>query len=449
MVSTAEATSVGWRGDNRDVADLRPSDVFTPNAFPLEKYNVYAAREAAEKKLTRALGRTEVPVIYGEYGVGKTTLVKKFFLNEDGEGRLVHVVNVANKNMDDVARLVLERLNYRVEVGGESRSLRSGEASVEGGGGFVPLRARFMGKAERETVLRTELLVTTPTDQGLLDLMADKKLILAIDEMHKASDGFRLQLAEVIKSVSNLGRRYPQVVVLGTTSDASRLVERDEGIDRLITEIPVEPMTPDEAEFVVRDGMLKLGLPIADRLVGRIVETAAGAPALLQEICLDVAEQVIQDGRLEVADSDIDHAIRLFLTDSQARLTKKYMTAIETTGPKRYRKQILRAMAESEGDYVTMEELVARVSDQLGEEAQAQALSGPLRELKQDRYGAILMDVERPKDLEARVYNLTTFRDGRMKAYIRAMHAVEEQGLLPDEEDVLALPVGFDDDDEY
>ena len=221
--------------------------------------------------------------------------------------------------------------------------------------------------------------------------------------MHKASDGFRLQLAEVVKSVSNLGRGYPKIVVLGTTADASQLVERDEGIDRLITEIRVEPMTDEEAEFVVRSGMLTLGLPIADELVGRMVTTAAGAPALLQEICLDVAERVMDEERYEVRSDDIDHAIRLFLTDSRARLTRKYMTAIETTGPKRYRKQILRAMAETGGDYVTMDELVQRVSNQLGEEVAASALSGPLRELKQARYGEILMDLERPQDSTARL----------------------------------------------
>jgi hypothetical protein len=56
------------------------------------------------------------------------------------------------------------------------------------------------------------------------------------------------------------------------------------------------------------------------------------------------------------------------------------------------------------------------------------------------------MDVERPQELEVRVYNLTASKDPRMKAYIRAMHAVEEQGLLPSDEDVLALPEGDDDD---
>jgi hypothetical protein len=426
--------------------DLKPTDVFTPNQFPIEEYNVYAAREAAEGALTRSLGRTEIPVIYGEYGVGKTTLMKRYFLDEDQQGRLVHILTPANKNMDDVARIVLEQLNYAVEVSGESRERRGVETSAEAGGGFIPIRARFRGNAEKEKVRRTELVVTTPTDQGLLQLMADAKLTLVIDEMHKASEGFRLQLAELIKSASNLGRGYPRIVVLGTTSDATKLVERDEGIDRLLSEIRVEPMTDEEAEFVVRDGMLKLGLPIGDQLVARIVRTAAGAPALLQEICLDIAEKVISEGRARVRDDDIEHAIRLFLLSGRARLTRKYMTAIETIGPKRYRKQILRAMAEIEGDYVTMDELVGQVSLQLGETVPSTALSGPLRELKQTQFGEILMDVERPKEDEGRVYNLTAFKDPRMKAFIRAMNAVEEQGLLPSEDEVKALPRGDDDD---
>ena len=128
------------------VSDLTPADVFTPNRFPLEKYNVYAAREVAEKGLARALRRTEVPVVYGEYGVGKTTLMKKFFIKDDYEGRLVHILTPAGKNMDDVARIVLEQIGYSVEVSGESRTRFGAEASAEGGGGFV--RSRPDSRAE-------------------------------------------------------------------------------------------------------------------------------------------------------------------------------------------------------------------------------------------------------------------------------------------------------------
>jgi hypothetical protein len=426
---------------------LQPTDVFTPNGFPLEDSNVYAARRDAEASLNRGLSRREVPVIYGEYGVGKTTLVKRLFRDEAKEGRFVHFLSPAGKNLDDVAKVVLESLGYAVTVSRE----RSVGSEVEGeisGGIFATLSARIRGQVSESDTTTEQFVVTTPTDQGLLTVMADARVVLAIDEMHKATDGFRLQLAEMIKAASNLGRDYPKVIVLGTTASASSLVRQDEGIDRLIREVRVAPMTDDEARFVVVDGMKKLNIAIADDLVEAIVRTAAGAPALLQGICLDVAEFVVGNGQSEVKRDDLDKAVREFLIQSEARLTRTYMTAIETVGPKRYRKQILRAMAESPNDFVTMDELANRVSENLGESTPSTAISGALRDLKQAGYGQILRDLSRPAGSGDRVYNLNTFRDPRMKAFIRVMNAVEEQGLLPSATDITALPAPSWDDSE-
>jgi len=54
---------------------LKPHDVFTPARPPLEDTNVYAARGEAEDDFAAALRRGMVPVVFGEFGVGKTSLV--------------------------------------------------------------------------------------------------------------------------------------------------------------------------------------------------------------------------------------------------------------------------------------------------------------------------------------------------------------------------------------
>lgn len=410
-------------------SNLRPSDVFTPNRFPLEEQNAYVFRADAERELKRARSRNETPIVYGEYGVGKTTLIKRFFQDADREGRLVHVLTPAGLNFGDVATIVLERLGYRVQVSEEVGRVRSVEGSADVR--FIgAIRAKLGGAVLSSKTTTSELVVKSPTEHGLLQVMAESEVVLAIDEMHKASDGFRLQLAEFIKAVSNRGLGYPQIIVLGTTTDAARLVERDQGIDRLLREIRVQPMTDEEAAFVVTYGMQKLDISVSEPIVTRIVRTAAGAPALLQEICLDVAEQIVSKAGSTIDHADVDMAIKEFLIRSQARLTATYMKAIETTGRRRYRKQILRAMAESASDFVTMEELTERITGYVGQSVVATALSGPLRQLKEPEYGQILSDVARPTG-DARVFNLTCFNDARMKAFIRVMHAVEEAGLLP------------------
>ena len=105
-------------------------------------------------------------------------------------------------------------------------------------------------------------------------------------------------------------------------------------------------------------------------------------------------------------------------------------------------------MAESPSDFVTMEELTERVSQFVVEPTPSTVLSPALGDLKQAQYGAILRDVNRPALDGLRVYNLSAFRDPRMKAFIRVMNAVEERGLLPSVAEVHELPSTFVDDGE-
>jgi len=426
---------------------IEPADVFTPTSFPLEEPSVYAARQEAESALRRATSRDKVPIVFGEFGVGKTTLIRRFFLEAEREGRLINILSPEGKNLDDIARIALEELDYTVTVEEQETTGSSVEGSTEIGWSGI-LKARLAGRLDESRTVKKELSVKSPTDQGFLNVLADHRVVLVIDEMHTASEGFRLQLARMIKASANLNRRFPQIVVLGTTADAAALVAVDEGIDRLLAEIRVEPMNDDEARFVITDGMAKLELSISEDLVATLIRTAAGAPALLQEICLDTAEHAVDDSRAEIEEPDVEFAVREFLTGSRARLTQTYVTAIETTGPRRYRKLILRAMAESPSDFVTMDELSERVSSYVGEPVPSTALSGPLRDLKQPRFGEILRDVARPLEPGGRVYNLTAFKDPRLKAFIRTMPGIEDLGWLPDASEIQELPnaVGESDD---
>jgi hypothetical protein len=75
-------------------------------------------------------------------------------------------------------------------------------------------------------------------------------------------------------------------------------------------------------------------------------------------------------------------------------------------------------MANSEDEYVTMEYLVEQVSNALGENVPSTALSGPLRQLKTDKNGKILRDVENPAG-GGRLANYSGFTDPAMKSIIR------------------------------
>lgn len=88
----------------------------------------------------------------------------------------------------------------------------------------------------------------------MLDIIDEAALIVVVDEMHRASNELRLELANFIKAVKSAGKKHPTLVLVGTTMDAERLLAHDPGIDRYIKEVPVPLMSEEEALFIIKEG---------------------------------------------------------------------------------------------------------------------------------------------------------------------------------------------------
>lgn len=347
--------------------------------------------------------------------------MRRFLREADGDGRLVYVASAAGKSLTQVTKLVLEHLSFEIETE------RTEGQEYSAGAGFNAYLVRADGEVTATDGRTIKLAVESPTDAKVIDLMKDHGVVLVIDEMHKATSAFRNELADFIKTVRGGNQQFPQLVLIGTTLDAENLVRQDPGIDRFVKELLITPLSDDEARFIVRAGFEALGITIESELVETIVRTAAGAPTIVQEVCLNMAEAAVAMRTSHVTEDLYSDAVRTYLWDHGRRLASTYVKSIEQTGPKRYRKQILQAMAKIPHDFVNMEEIVQQVTEQLQEPTPSTALSGPLRELKTGD-DSILQDVERQTG--NRVHNLNAFRDPMMKSFIRFMEELESQGVL-------------------
>ncbi|MFC6421947.1 ATP-binding protein [Ornithinimicrobium tianjinense] len=400
--------------------------MFTPSRAPLREHNVYVSRADAERELDSAINQGDTPLIFGEFGVGKTSLALHFFRNERDENRLVHFARPDKQSLDAVFRQALEQIGYIVETSMVEERADSADIGLSAGLWSV-FKARLGASMKDSVATSTELYVKSPTDAAVLDALGLRRMILLIDELHQSDDEFRRDLVRLIKTLSDRGADYPKLVLAGTSAQPELLVRLDEGVDRLVREVPVRPLTRHESDQVVRRGFGKLQIALDDVLVDRLVGTAAGAPSLLHTLCLEAAEHVRGSHSDSLNDDAIDEAIQKVVQRHYHRLTERYMKATNTTGSKRYREKILRACAESDADFITMEMLVEKVSLYTGESVPRTRLSEPLRHLKSPDYGDILADVPRI-DGEGRHYNLTVFRDPSMKAYVRFLMAIEDQG---------------------
>lgn len=414
---------------------LTPNDVFTPGQIPIRPTNVYAARGEAEDLFRKSLARGMIPVIFGEYGVGKTSMARHVAREAESQDRLVNIESVADKSLQDVFSRCLEKLGYavttkRVEGMANAKTHeQSGQAEVNAGWAKAVVASKRSQTATSTQQIEEQFVVTTPTDSKVIEICDQAKVVLLLDELHRASTSFNSDLSKFLKSFGNASCRNFRIVLLGTSSDASRLVASDPGIDRLLQEIHLKAMTPPESEYVVSKGMADLAIAVPTEVKNRLVRTCVGSPSILQYLALETAEAAFKRDPRAAELSDVDAALGAFVETKEARLNKSYVAAIESVGEVRYRKQVLRAMAECEDEYVTMEMIRNRVSTVVGRDIPSTALSGPLRSLKEEQFGSVLSDVLRP-DGTGRLANYTTFRDPALKAFIRLQVLREGEGTV-------------------
>lgn len=403
---------------------MEANTVFKPGKIPIDPGNVYANRGKTEEKVIKSINRGIIPIIYGEYGVGKTSLARYIIKNEFSSHKLVNIESAAKKTISDLFTTCLEKLNYevttkRIETNSNEESSKSeDELSFKSYGLFAKSKKTKEQKNQNSTVKEVELFIKSPSDSAFIELCERNKIILLIDELHNATDEFIADLVIFIKTFGNANCKNFKILLLGTSSDPEKLVKADKGIDRLLIDAFLKSMSQDESKKLIADGMKKLELSVNNNAMKKLSKVCVGSPNILQYLCLECAEMAIKNKKCIITIGDVDTAIEEFIHDKASRLYIRYTKAIETQGKNRYRKQILKAISEYDDEYITMEELCASVSKSLNLTIKSTTLSGPLKKLKTSEYGNILKDVEKP-DVNEKIQNYSTFVDPELKSFIR------------------------------
>lgn len=403
---------------------LTPDKVFRPGKLPINPGNVYASRGDSEEEFKKCLNRGFIPLVYGEYGVGKTSMARYIVKSLYDDSKLVNIESVAGKDLADIIEQCLEKIGYavertKIEQKSTSKALeQGGEAST----GISWLKAKLSSKRASSTTLgetiESEFVVKSPTDSKVIEICEKNEIVLILDELHRATDNLVDDLVKFIKAYGNSNCDKFKIILLGTSSDPSKLVNKDPGIDRLIEDLHLKSMDDAERIELITSGMSDLGIEISEPVRTKLASVCVGSPNILQYLCLESSEKAFVRNPRKLENDDVNNAVEDYVKKKESRLYRAYMQAIENQGAKRYRKQILRAMSEIEDEYVTMEQIRGKVESYLQVEVRAQDLSGALRKLKETGFGPVLRDIDK-NDGTGTIQNYTTFIDPALKAFIR------------------------------
>ena len=250
-------------------------------------------------------------VLYGERGIGKTSLIH-VFSETAREARYLVLYGSCGveARFDDMFRTFAEQipLLYHAKV---SPTADEGEHNRS----------------------FTSLLGSGPVDpRELADVFAQiigTRVILVLDEYDRVADpAFRRDVAELIKNLSDRAARV-QLVLTGVASNLDELIGFTPSIRRNVVGLAVGPMGDDELREILDRAEQATGLAFAPGARALIIRMAAGSPYLVRLLGNRAAGRALDDRRQAVGDADVIAGTEAVLAEWNAGLPRRVQSQLQ------------------------------------------------------------------------------------------------------------------------
>lgn len=269
------------------------SRVFTPEA-PVHDLALFAGRMEQILQLFGVLGqRGQHAVIYGERGVGKTSLAN-ILGDSFAEKHKAHVNSVrVNCTTSDNFRTLWKSIFRRMQEPVEEHEI-SPDRIME-----------------------------------FLESRDDHPLII-IDEIDRFGDDDGLSLmADMIKSLSD--HAVPTTVVLvGVANSIAQLVGDHRSMERALLQVQMPRMSPRELREIIELGLPRLGMSIDADALERIPKLSEGLPSYTHLLARHAVVRAIQDDRPNVVMDDVDNATKEAIGKAQQSILSDYAKAVRS-----------------------------------------------------------------------------------------------------------------------
>jgi Cdc6-like AAA superfamily ATPase len=299
--------------DNDRLAALRMRlrSAFTPSQ-PVKTRRNFAGRTPTLASLIRAIEDQRLhAVIYGERGIGKTSLLH-ILAEAASEARyqVIYISCGSSLNFQEMIRAAAANigLQFHSDYGPTS-------AEAEQGGTFLDLLP--------------DGPVTVRSATDLFSCLRGTRVLLVLDEFDRAeSEELRFAVAELIKGLSDNGSRM-QIVIGGVAENLTELVRNIPAIQRNLYSLQVPQMARQEVAELIRTGEREVGIKFDDEAVNLIAERCVGFPYLASLLASRSGLIVLDDGRSQVTGADVSRATGEAIEELRGRITRRSQNQVD------------------------------------------------------------------------------------------------------------------------
>lgn len=297
------------------------TELFSPT-HPIRELELFAGRQDQIGRLVESVFQAgQHAIIYGERGVGKTSL----------------------------------SITLRQKVFPVSERVRFFEAKCLKEDSFADLWAKIFDEHVWQDGSYALDDIDDTIDPYLLGKLMKKfpQNILSVfifDEFDRMDDdSVRLKMAETIKTFSD---DWPNITVIlvGIGRTIKDLLIDHQSVRRALRQIEMPRMSPTEISELLKKRLARVGMGITDTALSDIIVLCRGMPGYAHLLGLHAAKAAIQQERLLVDDFHLWNSLKVALNEAEDIVKQDYQAATQSSQPGNQLKQALLACARAEPD---------------------------------------------------------------------------------------------------
>ncbi|MEX2617818.1 MAG: AAA family ATPase [Alphaproteobacteria bacterium] len=391
------------------------NELFTPST-PVTVAELFAGRSGQMLRIIDAIAeRGRHVILYGERGVGKTSLARIIpYVIPAKTDRIQYyrVQAFPTDNFHTLAKKIFKRIKFRGDVG-------DGDQEYD------------VADLYPDTI--------TPDDfvSECGQFLESDIPVIVIDEFNEIRDDEApVMIANVIKALSDSGTNVT-IIVVGVADSVGALIEHHESIQRCTEEILMPRMNKEELVEVLDPRLKQLDFTIKGDAKWKIINLAKGLPAYVHGLGKHACLSAITTGkRLRIEEADVDTAIDDLIKASDQSFKDAYESATRSNQPGNLLKQVLTACAlarPDESGYFTPVAVKEPLSDILGRPIEIANFQNHLKAFIDPKRKEILQRLGEPRAYRFR------FRQPAMQPYV-LMKAMTENIIGEDAKRALSFP---------
>ncbi len=404
----------------------RCHQAFRPFA-PIDLPEFFKGRREHVESLCSELAKPGRQVaIYGERGVGKTSLAKLayFFAGIDDENTYFVRCERDSRYETIFGQLLLKAGWGYLPNGVESEAQTSGGIRAGIGSATRSKRTRT-----RHQAIDAARAVGPAT---LLSVFGERKGLLILDEYDRVHDeSTHEKLAETLKHFSDAASAT-KIIVVGVAKTLGDLIGKHQSLTRCLAQIKLDRMIKGELGEIIQTGEQRLNVVFKEQIRGKIIDLADGFPFyvhLLCSYCAEEAGKVLRKNdhaRVVVSETEYEKAVHKAIDSAESTLRDNYNEAVITVKRKTDMfKNTLWAVAYAGTTEVQVRAIAQNIAFLTGEQPKLPSLNSYLGALTRPAKKEVLTRVRQ---------GYYKFTNPLMRAYVRLVledfNIVENDGQM-------------------